>query len=432
MKLLVVSYTFPPIAGGLPRLIAYLVKFLVKQGHSVDVLTIHPCRYHPIYQTIPETLSIIPPEVRIYRTYAGIIHHMARFIHPYGRQIHRELQDKKNVKLNLRVLIYELGKSLLIPDGTVDWLPFGLLAGRKLIHSNQYDCIFSIGGPVTAHFISWYLSGIAKIPWIAHIGDPWSFNPSRENLPAWRQTIDRWFEGILLHRVSKLLVTTKETMIGYLSKFTFLTKNKVDILSLGIDLEKYELIKPENRHDNKFRLVYTGIFYDTQNPYNFFDALSDFCKIYNNIEMIIAGNIGSAYQNYISNLNLSNIVIFRGYQPYDKIIALQKSADFLLLFGSRGGYQCSQKIYEYFAAKRPIFVIKSDNRDVAGRLVKESKSGLVVKNDKAAINAGLERVYSLWRTNQIKYAFSFPSLREYTFEEIAKKLENILYEVSHN
>lgn len=429
-KILFISYTFPPVGGMRPLCAAYYINNLVKRGHTVDVLTVNPSSHHPIYSLDRSNHFLLPESVEIHRTYAGIISHLASVLYPLTRpSTNGHFQNGKIVKLGLQKLFYRWGRAFLIPDGTLDWLPFGLMLGNKLVNSRNYDLIFSLGGPVTAHFVAYYLSSRTKLPWVADIGDPWSFNPIQKNLPRWRQNLDMWLEGKGLKHINKLIVKTEETMLGYLKTFPFLNKDKFAIIGSGFDQEKYKKIQPEKSSTNKFRLVYTGIFYSTQTPKVFFDALSDFVKDYQDFEVIMAGNIEPQYHNYIREQKLSNWFSFLGHQSHDRVVALQKGADLLLLFEPMGGYQVSQKIYEYLAAKRAVLVVQYQDEDIASRIVRDKNRGVCVNYDRHEIYNVLRKLYLLWKENMLNSSFSLAETEEYKWENIVDKIEETLKEV---
>jgi hypothetical protein len=91
------------------------------------------------------------------------------------------------------------------------------------------------------------------------------------------------------------------------------------------------------------------------------------------------------------------------------------------------GYQVPAKLFEYFAAKRPILAIKYDEADIAGRLVEERNRGLVVQNRRDMILQALEQLYLLWKNNRLDTCFSLEEMPEFTWERIVDKVEGALY-----
>src|SRR3972149_10197360 len=77
-KLLICAYYFPPI--GTPRSYRWreFVTHLYSKGWKIDVLTIDTSNKHPNYDS--KLLDNIPAEVRIFRTYPGIMHHFSSLL----------------------------------------------------------------------------------------------------------------------------------------------------------------------------------------------------------------------------------------------------------------------------------------------------------------------------------------------------------------
>src|SRR3989304_2470967 len=77
-KLLICAYYFPPI--GTPRSYRWreFVTHLYSKGWKIDVLTIDTSNKHPNYDS--KLLDNLPAEVRIFRTYPGIMHHFSSLL----------------------------------------------------------------------------------------------------------------------------------------------------------------------------------------------------------------------------------------------------------------------------------------------------------------------------------------------------------------
>jgi len=432
MKILVVTYHFPPVGGMSPLRLAHFVKALVEKGYDVDVLTISPFKNHPLYKIDEENKRLIPSQVRIFRTYPGIIHHLNSSLNQLKSHKNKEKSDDNNHSIlfsysHLKERVKPIIKAFILPDTKSDWFPFAINKGYKLVRSNKYDLILSHGYPFTAHLVAYFLKKISGARWIGDYGDPWVFNPDSVDLPQWRLWVDEKIESRLLKEMDMILVTTEETAEGYVKFYPFLKRNKLKVIECGYDADKFKEVEPEI--SPKFRVVYTGIFCDVRKPDAFFQALVGFEKK-EDFEVVIAGSVSSWYKKFVKDLGIDSIVAFRGHIPHRKAVALQKGATILLIFGWLGGYQIPAKFFEYLAAERPILAIKYDEKDIAAKLLKQLKRGVVADNDPQSIRSALEALYSSWEEGKLDESYNLMRVEKFSWENLTKELIKVIEDVT--
>jgi glycosyltransferase involved in cell wall biosynthesis len=432
-KLLVCAYYFPPI--GTPRSYRWraFVKHLSSKGWKVDVLTIYSFPNHPNYD--PKLLEDMPNEVRIYRTYPGIMHHFSSLLlsKTTNNQQFVSFDTRASFKQTVGKLLFktfEKGlRNIFIPDEAIGWLPLALIKGKKLINENSYDLIISSGFPFTCHIVGFFLKRFSGgKPWIADYGDPWVNNPSF-SLPNWRSSIDKKIESRLLKTVNRVIVTTDKTKEHYLSLYPFIKPEDIKVVTQGFSRGAFNEASAEIT--DKFRITYTGIFYKDREPVIFFDAINRVKEIWKDLEVIIAGNLSNdEYKRYAENNGLSKIVRFIGFVPQKKALSLQKGASLLLLIGNRGGIQVPGKIYEYIAAKRPILLIKIDEYDITSMVVERLKRGISVENDPQKISESITHLYNLWKNKRLESEFNLADVDEFCWDRLADKLEETILEAT--
>jgi glycosyltransferase involved in cell wall biosynthesis len=224
-------------------------------------------------------------------------------------------------------------------------------------------------------------------------------------------------------------VNCEETLDGFTHHFPALKKDKFVVITDGFDKGRYETIPPES--SDKFRIVYTGVFYQgSREPFEFFNALKQLNG--SPVEALIAGTVPRDYVDYVANNGLSDKVIFLAHQPHTRVAALQKGASLLLVVGWGLGYQLPGKVFEYIAARRPILVIKNDDKDVASKLVLNCKRGVSVENNACKIASSIKYLYGLWQTGKLESAFNLDELQQFDWANLADNLEEVLFRVSKN
>ncbi len=432
-KLLICAYYFPPI--GTPRSYRWreFVTHLYSKGWKIDVLTIDTSNKHPNYDS--KLLDNLPAEVRIFRTYPGIMHHFSSLLlskdtdnrEPTSSENQSPLKQSAGRSL-FRIFEKSL-RTVFIPDEAVSWLPFAFSKGRRLIKENSYDAIISSGFPFTCHIVGFFLKQASGgKPWIADYGDPWVYNPSFR-LPKWRSLIDKKLEARILKSVNKLIFTTDGTKEHYLNLYPFLKPENIKIITQGFSYKEFHESLPEST--DKFRIVYTGVFYKDGEPFRFFDALKHVKEIWKDTEVIIAGNIANKeYKRYVEHNSLSEVVQFIGFVSNKRSLALQKGATVLLLIGHGGGIQVPGKTYEYIAARRPILSIKMDNADSTSKIVERFKRGMSVENDPSIISESIIHLYNSWKNKHLESEFILEDVDEFRWDRLADKLEEAIIEVT--
>jgi hypothetical protein len=193
-RILLCTYYFPPI--GTPRSYRWkeFVRQLSSKGWGIDVLTIRTSQNHPNYD--PDLLEKMPDEVRIFRTYPGIMHHLSSVLlsKTSGDSRSALFHSYESTRQGMGKLLFSLYENglryLFIPDEAVIWLPFALLKGYALKKENSYDFIISSGFPFTCHILGFILKQFnGDMSWIADYGDPWINNPIVP-MPKWRSWTD--------------------------------------------------------------------------------------------------------------------------------------------------------------------------------------------------------------------------------------------------
>lgn len=148
---------------------------------------------------------------------------------------------KHNRKETILRKIYRAVSHIFIPDRMVEWLPFALREGKRLLNENEYRLIISSAFPFSSHIVAFFLKRGSSLPWIADYGDPWACRSSL--------LLERKIEEILVKSMDRVIVTTEETKRGYISCYS-LSENKV--IPQGFEEGHYNRIKPITSDNFKY------------------------------------------------------------------------------------------------------------------------------------------------------------------------------------
>ncbi len=421
MRALLITYHFPPMLGCCSLRTGAVARALAAKGWECDVLTAAIPSDHPVYTLDAETqpseplLNLHPISEGLGgRLIQGLRLRRSRPRTSTGVSRGREALPKTPRLTNqLRALAF--------PDSKASWIPGAYVTVRSLLKRQKFDLIYSFGYPWSCHVVGYTAQGSSGAPWVADYADPWTLNPEVEAFPGWRKRLDFFVESRLLRRANAVVVATPESR-------TFLGK------VFGTDLEKRTHVArvaqfPSSDYNSRaavlpdyFQIGFTGLFHPARRPYSFYEAAREFAGR-SDFRICLAGLVGEPFQSYSRRLGLDPVIQNSGRLGRRQTIELQQSSHVLLSFGWPGGLQVPCKIYEYFAARRPILHIAGDERDPAAALVRKNRRGIVVANQPQDIRDALRTLHGLWLSGKLDEHFDLSPLDEFCLPRSLDGLE---------
>jgi len=183
MRVLVVSYFFPPFnAIGAVRL-GKMVKYLRQLGHEVKVLTAQR-------QSLQATLPLETPKDEIASTPWINVNAPVELLLGGRERVAKVGYSARTGGSRVARTLGEWYKHLInFPDGQVGWYPYAVAEGRRVLLNWRPDIIYASAMPVTALLAAHALSKRSGVPWVAELRDLWTDNPYRD-LPGWRRALE--------------------------------------------------------------------------------------------------------------------------------------------------------------------------------------------------------------------------------------------------
>jgi hypothetical protein len=175
---------------------------------------------------------------------------------------------------------------------------------------------------------------------------------------------------------------------------------------------------------NRFRLVYTGVFYsDLFSPVTFVNALAQLKDL--DMEVVLAGPMSARWYEAFRTAG-DHQVQFLGPVPEVHAIGLQKGSSLLLLVGVNDPLRLPLKVFGYVGAKRPILCIRNSEHDLAANLTHSLRRGIVAANSADSIATAIRAAHSLWRCGNLDAQFELGDLHELAWSETGAKMHRIL------
>jgi glycosyltransferase involved in cell wall biosynthesis len=336
-RLLVVVYEYPPSPSVAAVRWWTMTRYLRAMGHSVTVLTSDA--FGP--PTAPDPVPVARP---------------------------RSLETA-----------WPLGR--VRPAPRVGWMPFALRAARRLLREEAYDCVVTSSPPESAHLVG-LLLGRRRPAWVADFRDGWCFEPYTVRFRRTpQQAVDR--------RLERRVALAAEVVIGATPPIADDLVRRLGARARWIpngwdpDAGAAARSAPSESGGGACTIVYTGRLWGPRGrtPEPFFRALRAVQSAPGAppVRLVHAGEVAPQDRALIESTGVSPLVEHVGVLDRRAVIALQRSADVLLLITSSNSSEATGKLFEYLGAGRPILALAGENE--AARVVRETRTGVVVPGD---------------------------------------------------
>ena len=370
MRVLLVSYYFPPFNSVGAVRPGKLARYLHEQGHEVHVLT---CSNQPY----PEGLPLEIPVDRVTGAPAWSVNAPVEWALGGRSKVAREGFGAGGASAGVRGLGHLYRTLLHWPDAQVGWLRSALAAGRALLRLHRFDLVYVSAPPFTGLQVGAALAREAGLPWVAELRDLWTDNHGY-GFPRWRRALERRSEAALLGSASALVTVSPPLAekLRHHGRPVWEVRN-------GCDPEDFDGLAPPPElvaTGDTLEVVFTG------NVYPGHYDVGSFCaglKLYLDegraARVHVAGRNTTALRQAAQRAGLEGHFVFHPTLPRAAALAMQRHADVLLFFvwgSGKGDGVFSLKLFEYAGAGRPVLAVGPAATDVA-RLVEDAGLGSV-------------------------------------------------------
>jgi hypothetical protein len=434
LKVLIISYYFPPSGGpGVQRVLKF-VKYLPEFGWEPIVLTVKdgdfPARDESLMNEIPEGTKVFRTHIfepyDYYRRLTGKLKSDAIDVNNINKEAKRKISDR--IAEFIRATVF-------IPDARKYWRKHAVKEGKKIIDSEKPDLIFSSSPPYTCALIAMDLKKYYKkqyskdIAWVSDFRDAWTdylTTPKRWFIPA---AVDRKYERTTLDNADAVTIVASGMKDDFDRKYPEISKKtKYVLLRNGYDSDDYKHVLPSlsppdggrKSGNEKLTVVYTGSMYGKRNPYYLLDNVSELVnegKIdKNKIKFIFVGRMGADIKDYIDRSLLMYSIETIPYVTHSESIDYLMKADAMLLLIDEDKYSkmiLSGKVFEYLGAAamtgKPVFAIAGEGE--AKDLLIETEGGIVTPHNKPEIlKENFLKLYNSFFENKTTFSPARPKL----------------------
>lgn len=348
MKVLMISYYFPPLGMGGTQRPAKFAKYLHEFGWEPVVLTVKPIAYFAQDDSMLKELG----HVRIIRT--GSLDPQ-RLMARIGKcQAGGGTGGSKWAAwINEYLLSF-----VLRPDSKRLWHWHALRTARRLLKQERFDAIYTTSPPHSVQLLGLTLKKQFGIKWIADFRDAWAGGVVVHEPTAWQYHDNRRMQKKVLQYADAVLCVTP----GLARDLTPMAGDTpVHVLTNGYDPEDY----PESqRTDSRFVICHCGSVTRFSHPEIFLSACAQLKHkdpgLAKKLQIQFVGyDALGVLPNLVKKYHVDDLVQMIGYQPHWKALEYLVSADALLLIalGRPGDRFVPGKVFEYIGAQKSIIAV---------------------------------------------------------------------------
>ena len=403
LRLLVITYYWPPSGGaGVQRSLKF-VKHLPALGVEPTVITVDSTQ--GAYPVLDHSLAAeVPASVRVIRTatsepFGSYKKLTGREQIPYGG-----FANESKTSFTQQLFKFVRG-NLFIPDARRGWNQHVLRVVAELLAQGEtFDAVLTSSPPHSSQLIGLELKRRYGLRWLADLRDPWTDIYYRSELKqtAPARWLDARYERQVLEQADIVLTTSADTKRLFLGKSAKLKDNKFHVLPNGYDESDFQL--PSCPPPDALLVTHTGTISETYHIELFLSAVAECIRRHPDVplQLRFVGKVAEGVQRQLTESGLLAVTELLPFVPHDQSVEYLLRSTVLLMaipdvahnFGILPG-----KVFEYLAANKPIICVGPTGSD-ADHLLQECGAGRAWPYDAyEAMLDYLESLVAQWRIN---------------------------------
>ncbi|MEM8765337.1 MAG: glycosyltransferase [Bacteroidota bacterium] len=420
-KVLILTYYWPPAGGpGVQRwlkFVKYLPEFGIEPILYVPENPSYPIIDHKLVEEIPEDIMVLRKKIREPYRWASLLSKSKT------QTISRGMIAKKKQGFLEKILLWVRG-NLFIPDARVAWVKPSVEFLGSYLQEHKIGTVITTGPPHSVHLIGLGLKDKLDIRWIADFRDPWTSIGYHEKLRLSKasQQKHKDLERKVLSSADQIVVTSQATR----SEFKNITSKPIEVVTNGYEDNPYTMALDED-----FTIAHIGSLLTDRNPTRLWKVLHELVQtnelFAEKLKIQLVGVVGDEVKDSLAEHGLADYVDFKGYLNHQEVLQLQQKAQLLLLLEINSAQTAGiipGKLFEYFAAKRPILAIGPKEWE-AGIMVQATESGtFLTPEDKTDLNTVLLEWFSRYQEKRL--VASPKNIEQYHRRQLTETLANII------
>lgn len=360
MKVLMLSYYFPPMGMGGTQRPAKFAKFLPLFGWQPTVVTVKPIYYWAQDDSLLDELA----HVRIVRTESF---DPQRLLWRFGKRLPKvsSSESEKKGQPGFKWLNQSILPLVLVPDSKVLWHGPAFREINLILEREHFDLLYTTSPPHSVHLLGKKIAQKYRIKWVADFRDSWAKGVVVREPTRFHRFLNKQLQKTVV-RLADAVVCASPGIAQALEK------SDCVVIPNGFDPDDF-LIRPDLQQSAYFKFCHCGTNSEFSNPEVLFQSL----VILRDRQPDVARKIRFSFIGYDANGGLDDLVGKYRLQDWVNIIGyvshgeslthlLSSNALVLIALGKPGSTFIPGKTFEYLAADKPILAITDvkDTRDL--------------------------------------------------------------------
>lgn len=392
MRILYISYFYPPLGGPAVLRNTAVVKYLRNSGWEIDVLTVRDPEYSYRDESLQDMASSV---TRVSSLDPMSILKKLRFRkNASAGSIYRKTPEKLKLKL----------RRLFPLDDKSPWLPFLISSAKKLLATHDYDLIYVSCGPFSSALAAWKLSRCSGIPYVYDARDYWTLL-SDYRLQGWSHQLSRLWEARILKAASLIVTATDGIREDLAEGFGAELLDKSLTVFNGWDEDDFTGLEASEPED--FILSYYGNIYARRSLKAFYSAIAKLQSenaLPPNTKIKLYGTFNREVLQEIENSGISSLIEIHEQLPHREALQSMLNSSVLLLVinSSSPRGTLTSKVFEYLRTRKPILAMVPAHKEAANLLkacnhdyicAMESPESIALTLKRLIFERGLQKEY---------------------------------------
>jgi hypothetical protein len=358
LKVLLVTYVFPPGGGVGVLRAASLARYFPAQGIELDVIT---ARNASAVGADPSLLNEIPAEVRVHRTITldlpfGIKKKIKRLITGAKPSVGKSVSASAPGKPNFLKRALD---NILLPDPQVTWYPVLLRVARRIIKERNIDLVLITVPPFSSVLLVEKLrKEFPKLAIVVDFRDEWlstaidlvGFSRGKR-----ARAVARNVEAGAVTNATAIVAVTEAARREIRERYPLEPESKFLLLPNGFDATRLRRYAPssEPRPDGTIVVTHIGTVYASTEPSTLVEAVQSLPpEVKSRLRFRFIGHIEEPrFRDAL--LQLGDLVELRGFLPQREALAAMNETDYVLLV-QHGRLNIAAKLYDYIGGGKPV------------------------------------------------------------------------------
>ena len=413
-KLILLTYTFPPLSSGGTPVVLNMCRYLPANDWEVIVVTVK----NPVGMKIdPTLLDDLTEGLKVIRI-------------PHGGSGVGSLSFKAQKQSPLKKLVSFIAHNyILIPDRVITWRNQVLPALKSIIEKEKPHAIMSFGPHHSLHLIALSAARKTALPLIPFFGDLWLADSNTE----WPSRLNRLVESLLERKVvrnARGIVATTDGSTGYFVDRYSNMCPPTHVAENGYDPRRIKRTDSSVPDPEYLTAGWTGNFFASHSPGELLSGLEMFYNRnpYSKLRVKMAGGIDSVSLKRLDRAPLGSKVTHYGHLKWTDVPQFQRDCDILIGYLTpRSGSELknSSKTAEYLVTGRTILGVVPEG--AMARRIRDLGRGYIVPPYPEDIALKLENLEYQWKTSSLRVPLDFARIEEkFSAENVMRRMADFL------